>query len=136
MQPTVLVLKFSSALDPTSAENVSNYVIIDPAGHRVRVDSAVYDSQACTVTLKPATRINLHHTYHFTVIGTGESGVSSVTKVLLDGANNGRAGSNYVAPLDGNNVVWTPAERRKYCHPKHRTPAGALAHHFIGGHRA
>jgi hypothetical protein len=136
MQQTVLVLKFSGALDATSAENVNNYVIIDPAGQRVSVDSAVYDPEAYTVTLKPATRINLHHNYHFTVIGTGQNGVSSVNKVLLDGADNGRSGSNYVTILNGDNVVWTPAERRKYCHPKHQTPAGALAHRFTGGRRA
>jgi hypothetical protein len=136
MQPTVLEVKFSGALDPTSAGNVNNYVIVDPSGRRVRVDSAIYNPQTCTVTLRPATRINLHHTYHFTVIGTGQGGVRSVNNVMLDGAGNGDSGSNYVVPLDGNNVVWTPAERRKYLHPKHQTPAGALAHNLIGRHRA
>ena len=78
MQPTVLVLKFSTAMDPTHAQDVRNYRIIDPTGRPVGIDSAVYDPVANTVTLKPSLRINLHHTDHVKVIGTGSGGVANV----------------------------------------------------------
>ena len=64
MQPTVLVVSFNEALDPASAENLSNYAITDPAHRSVRINSAVFDAATDTVTLRPADRINLHHTYH------------------------------------------------------------------------
>ena len=44
MQPTSLVLTFSSALDPTPAQNVSNYQIMASDGTTIPVSSAVYDS--------------------------------------------------------------------------------------------
>ena len=73
MHPTVLVVSFNDPLDPISAVNLSNYRITNPAGHPVRIRSAVFDAATNTVTLRPADRINLHHTYRFEVIGTGAS---------------------------------------------------------------
>ena len=71
MQPTVLVLSFNEALDLTSAVNPDNYRITDPTGRSVGIRSAVFNAETNTVTLRPVDRINLHHTYHLTVIGTG-----------------------------------------------------------------
>ena len=82
------------------------------------------------MTLRPRTRINIHHTYHLTVIGTGPTGVNDSSGLLLDGANNGRPGSNYTGTLTWGNVMWTPAEAKKYDHPKPVKPAGALNHPF------
>jgi hypothetical protein len=136
MQPTVLVLSFNEALDLTSAVNPDNYRITDPAGRSVGISSAVFDPKTNTVTLRPAERINLHHTYHLTVIGTGPDGVRSTTGLLLDGTDKGTADSNYKGTLDWRNVVLTPAELRKYVHPNQAKPAGALNHHFHGSNRS
>ena len=45
MHPTVLVISFNDPLDPISAVNLSNYRITNPAGHLVRIKSAVFDAQ-------------------------------------------------------------------------------------------
>ena len=117
MQPTVLVLSFNEALDLTSAVNPDNYRITDPTGRSVGISSAVFDPKTNTVTLRPAERINLHQTYHLTVIGTGTDGVRSTTGLLLDGTDKGTADSNYKGTLDWRNVVLTPAEL-KICSPE------------------
>ena len=90
MQPTVLVVSFNEALDPTSAVNPDNYRITDPAGRSVRIKSAVFDAETNTVTLRPADRINLHHTYQLTLVGTGPDGIRNTQGELLDGANTGK----------------------------------------------
>jgi CSLREA domain-containing protein len=131
MQPTVVLLSFDEALDPTSAVNLSNYKITDPNGHTVRISSAVFDAKTNTVTLRPAERINLHHTYHLTIIGTGRNGVRNPQGLLLDGTDKGTPDSNYTCSIDWRNVVLTPAEIAKYVHPHHAKPAGALKHTFV-----
>ena len=131
MQPTVLVLNFNDGLDPTSAQDLRNYKIVDPDGRSISIDSAIFDPAANTVTLRPKSRINLHHAYHLTVIGTGATGVRDSRGLLLDGANTGQPGSNYTGTLTGDNVVWTPAEYKKYVHPQHTRPTGPMSHRFL-----
>jgi hypothetical protein len=131
MQPTVVVVTFNDPLDPTSAVNLSSYRITDPSGHAVAIKSAVFDAATNSVTLRTAERINLHHTYHFTVIGTGKNGVRNMQGVLLDGAGTGSPGSNYTGTLTWRNVVLTPAEVEKYVHPTQFKPGGALSHRFL-----
>jgi hypothetical protein len=135
MQPTVLVVSFNEALDPASAVNLNNYRITDPAGRSVRIRSAVFDAATNTVTLRPVDRINLHHTYQLTVVGTGPDGIRNTQGELLDGANTGSADSDYTAALTWRNVVLTPAEARKYVHPSQAKPAGALKHRFLHASR-
>jgi hypothetical protein len=131
MQPTVLVLTFNDGLDPTSAENVANYKIVGPAERSVAIDSVTFDAALNTVTIRTKTRINIHHTYELTVVGRGPGGVRDVKGRLLDGANNGVPGSNYTGSIDWSNVMWSPAEYKKYVHPQHVKPAGRLAHRFV-----
>jgi hypothetical protein len=135
MHPTVLMLTFSRALDPTTAENVHNYRIVDPSGKRVAIESAVYNATANTVTLQPAERIDLHHTYHLTVIGSGSSGVAGADHTLLDGVQDGDSGSNFVTTLNWKNVVLTPAEYLKVHAESAAKPAGALVHRFVSPRR-
>jgi hypothetical protein len=47
------------------------------------------------VTLKPAQRLPLHFAYQLTVVGTPPGGLTDAAGVFLDGAGNGRAGSDY-----------------------------------------
>ena len=135
MQPTVLEVRFNEAIDPVSAVNLRNYRITGPAGHSVQISSAVFDAATNTVTLRPADRINLHHTYHLTLVGVGPDGIKSTQGELLDGANTGSADSNYTATLTWRNVVFTPAEIKKYIDPLLAKPAGALNHHFQASNR-
>jgi hypothetical protein len=131
MQPTVVALSFSEPLDPTSALNLSNYRITDPHGRLVHIKSAVFDAQTNTVTLRPAERINLHHTYHLRVIGTGPYGVRNTQGQLLDGSDSGHADSDYAGTLTWRNVVLTAAEFNKFGHLPSVQPAGALNHRFL-----
>ena len=104
-QPTYLLLDFNGPLDPTTAQNVSNYHILGPAGHRIKVISAIYDPATHTVTVVPVERLNIHRKYRLTVNGTAPSGLSNPSGVLLDGAGNGQPGSNYVASLTWRNLA-------------------------------
>ena len=130
-----VVLTFSSALDPTTAEDVRNYQIVGPAGRRIAIKSAVYDPTTNTVTLHPIKKINLHHNYQLTVMGSGPGNVASVFDTLLDGAGDGDSGSNYVATLNWKNVVLTPSESLKLHAQSHAKPGGVLAHRFLARKR-
>jgi hypothetical protein len=125
---TAVVLTFSAALDPTTAEDVRNYRIVGPAGRRIAINSAVYNPTTNAVTLHPKEKINLHHNYHLTVIGNRPGGVASVFDTRLNGAGDGDPGSNYVATLNWKNVVLTPAQAQKLHAQTHAKPGGALAH--------
>jgi hypothetical protein len=131
MHPTVLVLAFSTALDPTTAQDPHNYVIVDAGGQRIAISSAVYDPANDTVTLRPHEKISIHHDYRFTVIGTGASGVTGADGTPLDGPANGDPGSNYVTTLSWRNLVLTPAESLKLHSSQGAHPAGALGHRFV-----
>jgi hypothetical protein len=135
MQPSVLVLTFNDGLDPASAENMANYKIVGPARRSIAIDSVTFDAALNTVTIRPKTRINIHHTYELTVIGTGPSGVRDEEGRLLDGSNNGVPGSNFTGSIDWSNVMWTPAEAKKYDHPQHGKPAGLKHHRFVSRSR-
>jgi sugar lactone lactonase YvrE len=106
-QPTTLVLQFNEALDPTRAQNRANYQIVGPHGVPVAITSAVYDPTADTVTLSPKTRLDTNKVYTLTVNGTGAQGVSDPAGNLLDGANNGLPGSNFVTTVTAANLVLT-----------------------------
>ena len=104
-QPTYLLVNFNGPLDPTSAQNPSNYQILGPSGHRITVVSAIYDSATHTVTLVPAERLNIHRRYRLTVNGTAPFGLTNPSGELLDGAGNGHPGSNYVTSVTWRNLA-------------------------------
>jgi hypothetical protein len=106
--PTTLVLTFSQALDPTSAQDPNDYRIVGPAGRTIRVKEAVYSPVARTVTLYPTQRINIHYTYELIVDGTAPGGLTNTEGTLLDGADSGKPGSDYRAPLTWRNLVLDP----------------------------
>jgi type VI secretion system secreted protein VgrG len=107
-QPTSLVLTFSAALNPTRAQTVSDYQIMtlggpgrggSNVGHVIAVSSAVYNPTADTVTLDLSERLDVHNQYQLTVEGTAPNGLTGATGLLLDGANNGKPGSNFVTVI-------------------------------------
>jgi hypothetical protein len=100
-KPTRLVLTFSSALDPSRAQDAQNYTLtpIGKNGHvgkRIRIASAVYATVADTVTLHFAKLLYLFQRYKLVVNGTAPSGLASSSGILLDGQGNGNPGSDYV----------------------------------------
>ena len=108
MMPTVLVLTFSTGLDPTSAQDPLNYEIVGPAGKRIAIDSAVYNFAANTVTLRPHERIDIHYDYRLTVMGAGARRVTGADGTPLDAVVEGGPGSNFVTTLSWRNLVLTP----------------------------
>jgi hypothetical protein len=109
-QPTRLVFMFSTAMDPARAQDVHNYLILNPARHEIPVRKAVYDPAARSVTVRPRRRINLHATYYVAINAIGADGVANTQGVLLDGFGAGNAGNDYVSSLNRKNLVLTPAE--------------------------
>ena len=99
---------FSEGLDLASAQNTANYTILTTGRHgqfgkgsqRIRATKAVYDAASQTVTLYPSRRLNINQRYELIVSGKAPRGVASASAVMLDGADNGQPGSNYVAVLD------------------------------------
>ncbi len=109
MQPTSVVLAFSSALDATLAQNVSNYHIVtlggygkyaNLIGHVTPVRAAVYDPATFTVTLYTAQRLNIHNLYRLTVNGTTPRSLKGATGMPLAGVGQ-EAGTNYVKVISG-----------------------------------
>jgi uncharacterized membrane protein len=103
--PTTLVVTFSQALDPSTAEDVHNYRIVSPDGHRIKVRRAVYDPSSLTVTLHLAERLSVHHPYRFTVIGTEQGGLSNPQRQLLDSQTSGQFGTDYHLELTWRQLV-------------------------------
>ena len=92
--PTTVVLTFDQPLDPGSAEDVRNYVILDPKGHRVRINRAVLDATGDTVTLHPAQQISIHRPYQLIVNGAGPGAVSNMSGQPLDSEVAGQPGTS------------------------------------------
>jgi uncharacterized repeat protein (TIGR01451 family) len=103
-EPTHLVLTFSEPLDPVTAENLNNYLLVD-AGRDGRLNtrddrvlplaSATYDPVAQTVTLTPIHLLKLRGHYGLLVNGN-PGGVTGQNGLLLDGDNNGSPGGDFV----------------------------------------
>jgi uncharacterized repeat protein (TIGR01451 family) len=108
-QPTTLVLTFDKLLDVARVQNPDNYLIVDLAGarRRIRVSSATYNLATRTVTLRPAHRLNLHHLFRLTVIGTGPGGVTDDSGNPLDSQGSGDPGSNFVTIVSAADLVLT-----------------------------
>ena len=107
--PTTLVLTFNQPLDPIRAQDVNNYIIIDPNGHRVALLSAMYNPRTQTVTLHPARRMNFHNGYKLTVNGASPNGLTDSQGLPLDGKGDGTPGSSYVTVVNRHNLVWGSA---------------------------
>jgi hypothetical protein len=112
-QPTYLVINFNQTLDPASAVNLSNYLILAPTGQVIKVKSARYNPATNTVTLVTAQRLSLHVTYILSIIGTAPSGLMSNAGVLFDGAYTGEPGSNFVTTITSSDLAGPASAVRK-----------------------
>ena len=101
MQPTSLVLTFSTALDPASATDVSNYRITtlgghgrggSLVGHTTAIKKAIYDPSTFSVTLVPVGRLDIHNRYRLTVNGTSRTGVAKSVRALARRKSDRRPG--------------------------------------------
>ena len=110
MQPTSIVLIFSTALDAARAEELNNYQIVTLGGHGrnsslvghvTRVAAAVYDPARLTVTLYTAGRLDIHNRYRLTVNGKTASGIRGATGEPLLVKTEGKLATNYVATITG-----------------------------------
>jgi uncharacterized repeat protein (TIGR01451 family) len=142
-QPTLFVLTFSSALDPARAQNVHNYTLapIGPHGRlgkQIRIVSAVYNPATQTVTLHPAIRVYLFQSYRLVVNGMAPDGLSSPSGTLLDGAGNGKPGSNYVKVFGRSILAGAnrPASQRGRVLGRQSQPGHARAVPHSGQHAA
>jgi hypothetical protein len=134
--PTSLLLNFSAAINPASAQYVHNYTIV-PAGHAGRVApharpipiaSALYDPVAHTVRLTPRHRLNLHGYYRLTVSAALPNGLKSLDGIPLDGSDQGQPGSNYVAVV---HKFGTSTIQAKRVHPTGVLKSSRLPTHHI-----
>jgi hypothetical protein len=141
MQPTSVVLTFSSALDATFAENVSNYHFVtlggygkdaNLIGHVTPVRAAVYDPATFTVTLYTAQRLNIHNLYRLTVNGTTPRSLKGATGMPLAGEGQ-EAGTNYIKVISGKLLAGpAPSFVRAAQNKSAAKPTVAQIH---GGHR-
>ena len=111
-QPTILVVSFNGPITIASADNVSNYRIVGPGGHGIKVKSAMYDVGTNQVILKPARRLSIFHKYTLTIAGTTSSAVANPAGLLLDGAGTGRPGTNHVTSLTWRNLAGRASQVR------------------------
>ena len=100
MHPTYLVLSFDGQMDPARVQDAANYRIVDSQGHAIRIASVQYDPTANAVTIAPASRLDVYRKYRLTVSGTGPRGLADISGNMLDGLNNGQAGSSFTATID------------------------------------
>jgi uncharacterized repeat protein (TIGR01451 family) len=126
-RPTVLTLSFSGDLDPIRAQDLDAYQIVVPGLGHVALSSASYNALTHTVTLRPSARINIHHPFALTVVGTGARGLADTSGRLLDGARTGQAGHDFTATIVGfgPGPLPTAAAALALARPRLRAQAGA-----------
>ena len=66
-QKTLLILTFSGSVNPTLAEDTSNYSVITRGGRRIAIVSATFNPTTNSVTLQPARRLNVHLHFQLSV---------------------------------------------------------------------
>ena len=121
-QATTLVLTFNEPLDPARAQNLGNYRIVPLGrwrrhhGRPIAVRAAVYDAASQTVTLWPATRLNIHRSYQLTVNGVASEGLTGTTAARLGAVVPGGPGVNYVAVIDWRRLAGSEFARRSRFH--------------------
>lgn len=104
-QPTTLVVRFDSPLDPSQARNLAAYRLVDQRGRPVKIRSVSLDPTGQVVTIQPATRLPLARRFRLTLAGSGAAGLTDTTGRLLDGDNDRQAGGDYSAIVDRSRLV-------------------------------
>jgi hypothetical protein len=109
---TQIDITFSGSVDAGDAENLANYVLLEPgkrgsfkAGNAkaIKLKSAVYDSALNEVILTPRTRIAITKPFQLTINGTTSQGLHDSQGRLIDAGNIGQA-SNDIVVISKNGV--------------------------------
>ncbi len=107
-QVTEILVTFSGAVNATEADNTATYRLATPGkggsytaknAAVIKLKAAVYTGAEDTVTLTPAKPFALTKQVQLLVYGTGPTGLKDTYGRLIDGDDNGVAGSNATAIL-------------------------------------
>jgi hypothetical protein len=100
---TSIQLMFNQALNAATAQDLANFSLVLTGRHpkKIRLLAAKYDSLTQSVILTTRHPVNLHKNVQLTINGTSSTGVANLNGVLLDGANTGTPGSNFVFAFKG-----------------------------------
>jgi hypothetical protein len=91
-QQTQLIVTFSGVVNPTLAEDPTNYSAITKTGQRIRIKSATYHPATNSVTLIPAIRLNVHLRFLLSVMLPCAPGTPSETVLVPFGGKNSLIG--------------------------------------------
>jgi hypothetical protein len=111
-----ITLTFSQPLDPSSASNTHNYILVAPGKARktgskgsppTTISLTVhYNPKSNSVTLVAQGKPKLNPALQLTVVGMGPGGIAKVTGLLLAGRG-GKPGTNYVASVTATRIKQT-----------------------------
>lgn len=149
--PTLLLIGFSQPLDPASAENLNNYVLVDAGrdgrlgtwdDREIPLASATYDTASQTVVLAPRPQLALRGRYGL-LVRSGADGVTGLNGQPLDGNGDGQPGGDFYTVFGseiwrGGRVSPQPAlaARRPMLAPQRRLPMSPRALPVPRGPRA
>ena len=127
-QPTQIVVTFNGSLNPTEAENISNYQLFalgrdGQFSRRVGIRSAVYNSATNSVTLTTVHTINVHHLYEIKVTNPSPGGpnfVGILNRKFSLGAIVGHHGHVFVPRRTNVPGILNPAILPKVLTPSNR----------------
>jgi hypothetical protein len=85
-QRTELIVTFNGTVDPAKAENPGNYSVITPAGKTIHIKSATYNPATNSVTVIPASRLNVHHHFQLSLVIPCPNEVNGGTVVIPFGS--------------------------------------------------
>jgi len=124
---TQILVTFSGPVDSTEADLTTTYRLSTQGKHRLfnfkgsqifRLRKAFYTASSDQVALTPKTPFTLARPVQLIIFGTPPSGLQDSFGRYIDGADNGRAGSNATALLERRGVFVGPAA------PQARTASG------------
>ncbi len=108
-QPTQFIITFDTPLTASTANDLANYKLVSAGRDKkfgtkddvtIPISTVTYSSFNDTVTLTTKL-IPINEELELTVRGTAPNGVTNTTGTLLDGANNGTSGTNFVSQFSG-----------------------------------
>jgi hypothetical protein len=114
---TEIVVDFSGPVNAAEADNIATYRLATANGKGsftarnsplLKLRSAVFNPANDTVTLTPRKAFALTKAVELTIAGTAPSGLQDSSGQLIDGDDNGQAGSNAVALIRRSGVTLNP----------------------------